>query len=96
MALGSLLGASQVAAQDTAAFDAPATRPLVGAVTTPDTSPPAATAAAFPWVGSAADHIYFRARCAPAQDLAPVNRRYFRSSHEAEQAGYRRSQTHGC
>ncbi len=57
---------------------------------------PASTASEYPWVGSFADGIYFKATCPPAQDLAPVNRRYFRRVADAENAGFRRSRTPGC
>jgi hypothetical protein len=71
-------------------------RQPIGAVTLPDSSPPAATATLFPWVGSLADSVYFRATCAAAQDLSPSNRRYFRSEDGARLAGYRRSRVGGC
>jgi hypothetical protein len=64
-------------------------RTLVGTTTTADSGTPAATAGEFPWVGSLADGVYFRAYCAPAQDLAPANRRYFRMVQDAERAGFR-------
>lgn len=57
---------------------------------------PAATAGEFPWVGSFADGVYFRADCPTAQDLAPANRRYFRTIQDAEGAGFRRSRTPTC
>ena len=57
---------------------------------------PAATATEFPWVGSFADGVYFKATCLPARDLAPANRRYFRSIQDAEGADFRRSRTPGC
>lgn len=50
----------------------------------------------FPWVGSLADKVYFRATCHPAQDLARPNRRYFLNEAEVAEAGYRRSRTPGC
>ena len=48
------------------------------------------------WVGSVADGVYFRPWCPPAQDLAPSNRRYFRSEEAAKSAGFRKSRTPGC
>lgn len=57
---------------------------------------PAATAGEYAWVGSFADGVYFRADCPAAQDLAPANRRYFRTIQDAEGAGFRRSRTPGC
>jgi hypothetical protein len=48
------------------------------------------------WVGSVADGVYFRRSCATAQDLAPSNRKYFRSEAAAVAEGYRRSRTSGC
>ncbi len=57
---------------------------------------PLVTAQGLDFFSLTASVVYFRARCAPAQDLAPVNRRYFRSSREAERSGYRRSRTRGC
>jgi hypothetical protein len=50
----------------------------------------------FPWLGSVADGVYFQRTCPAAQDLAPANRRYFRTHQEAEGAGFRRSRTPGC
>src|SRR5689334_1193403 len=96
LALVTLLTSTRVSAQDPSQFDRPAPRPLVGAVTTPDTSSPATTAPEFPWVGAVADRVYFRATCAPAQDLAASNRRYFRTRQDAERSGYRHSRTRGC
>lgn len=52
--------------------------------------------AEYPWVGSFADGIYFRAGCSAARDLAPTNRRYFSSDEVAQGAGYRRSSVPGC
>lgn len=48
------------------------------------------------WVASEADGVYFLAICIAAQDLAPSNRKYFKSEAEAQTAGYRRSRTTGC
>jgi hypothetical protein len=48
------------------------------------------------WVGSVADGVYFRRSCSAAQDLAPVNRRYFSSEAAAIAEGYRHSRTPGC
>jgi hypothetical protein len=48
------------------------------------------------WVGSVADSVYFRISCPAAQDLAPSNRKYFRSEAAAIAEGYRRSRTLGC
>ena len=73
--------------------------PAVQNVVSPDQAsdpPPAATASEYPWVGSFADGVYFRATCPTAQDLAPANRRYFRTIQDAEGAGFRRSRTSGC
>jgi hypothetical protein len=55
-----------------------------------------APATEFPWIGSFADGVYFQATCPAALDLAPTNRRYFRTHQDAEGAGYRRSRTTGC
>lgn len=63
---------------------------------TDDDPTPAETAPDYPWVGSFADGIYFKATCPAAQDLAPSNRRYFRAVQDAEGAGFRRSRTPGC
>ena len=57
---------------------------------------PANTADEYPWVGSFADGVYFRADCSAVQDLAPPNRRYFTSEGVARGAGYRRSRVPGC
>lgn len=48
------------------------------------------------WVASFADGVYFQATCSAAQDLAPANRRYFRTEDQAKAAGFRRSRTPGC
>lgn len=82
-----------------AAIEPPASTPAVqnfAAPSPPVDPPPAETASEYPWVGSFADGIYFRATCPAAQDLAPTNRRYFRISQDAEGAGFRRSRTPGC
>jgi hypothetical protein len=76
---------------------APAARALVApANPAPVESSTTATDSEYPWVGSFADGIFFRATCTAAQDLAPANRRYFRTAQDAEGAGFRRSRTPGC
>jgi Metal binding domain of Ada len=63
---------------------------------TADSGNPAATTAEYPWVASFADGVYFRADCPAAQDLAPANRRFFRTHQDAEAVGFRRSRTPDC
>lgn len=48
------------------------------------------------WVASFADGVYFLASCPAAQDLAPANRRYFKTEESAKVTGYRKSRTPGC
>ena len=48
------------------------------------------------WVASVADGVYFRRGCSASQDLAPANRKYFRTEAAAIAEGYRRSRTLGC
>lgn len=81
-----------VAKPDTASSGA-ATRLGIAAIGLPDSSAvhPDST-----WVASFADAVYFRTGCVASKDLAPANRRYFRSEDAAKAAGYRRSQTPGC
>ena len=57
---------------------------------------PAEATVEYPWVGSFADGVYFRASCVAAQDLAPPNRRYFASEAAAQNGGFRRSRVPGC
>ena len=78
----------------------------IGQAPAPDTAKPAPrspapTAAAAvstdsSWVASFADGVFFKAECPAALDLAPANRRYFRSEQLAAAAGYRRSKVPGC
>jgi hypothetical protein len=70
--------------------------PQTPAPSRPEVESPTSTAADYPWIGSFADGIYFRADCSAALDLAPTNRRYFASEAVAEGAGYRRSRVSGC
>ena len=62
----------------------------------PREAQPPPTTEAYPWIGSFADGIYFRAGCPAALDLAPPNRRYFASEPDARNGGYRRSRVPGC
>lgn len=48
------------------------------------------------WVASAADSVYFFAVCDAAKDVAPANRRYFKTEQLAKDAGFRRSRVKGC
>lgn len=48
------------------------------------------------FVGSRVDQVFFLRSCVAAQDLAPENRRYFRTEQEAFDAKYRRSRVPGC
>lgn len=58
--------------------------------------PPSPTVRDSAWVGSRVDQVFYRSECAAAKELAPANRRYFRSEDEAIAAGYRRSRVPGC
>jgi hypothetical protein len=62
-------------------------------VATIPATPPAAESG---FVGSRADGVYYRASCPAVQDIAPANRRLFRTAQEAVAAGYRRSRVPGC
>lgn len=48
------------------------------------------------WVASLADSVYFKASCDAAQDLRPLNKRYFPTEAKAKAAGFRRSRVKGC
>jgi hypothetical protein len=48
------------------------------------------------FVGSRVDGVFFLRTCIAAQDLAPENRRYFKTEKEAVDAKYRRSRTPSC
>jgi hypothetical protein len=48
------------------------------------------------FVGSRVDGVFFLRTCLAAQDLAPENRRYFKTEKEALDAKYRRSRVPGC
>jgi hypothetical protein len=93
---------AQPAPPSSAPAISPPARSFVGAPasdtsrTTPAPGEPATTAGEYPWVGSFADGVYFQASCPLAQDLAPANRRFFRTHQDAEAAGFRRSRTPGC
>ena len=79
----------------------PAARPTAEpAALAPQAAPAAQPAPApdtqYPWIGSFADGIYFRAGCPAALDLAPTNRRYFSTEVAAQDAGYRKSRVPDC
>lgn len=95
--IGAAPAAPTYAPRPVATPQAPASpaRSLVAPDTANSGDPPATTAESA-WVGSFADGVYFRADCSAAQDLAPANRRLFRTHQEAEAAGFRRSRTPGC
>lgn len=48
------------------------------------------------YVGSRVDQVFFLRTCTAALDLAPENRRYFKTEQEAFDAKYRRSRVPGC
>jgi hypothetical protein len=69
--------------------------PLVRRDTVPLRTAPAPTADSG-FVGSRVDQVFYRRGCAAAEDIAPNNRRLFRTEQEAIAAGYRRSRVPGC
>jgi hypothetical protein len=60
------------------------------------TRPAAPTSTDSGFVGSRVDQVFYRRGCAAAEDIAPNNRRLFRTEQEAIAAGYRRSRVPGC
>jgi hypothetical protein len=60
------------------------------------TRPAAPTSTDSGFVGSRVDQVFYRRGCAATEDIAPNNRRLFRTEQEAIAAGYRRSRVPGC